>query len=412
MGAENYHKKFLNDIGIAGLCFLVFLSGFWVLDFSIPFISLSLIGILKIFLFFLALFMIVSKRKKFHIRSTHNLLVLGFLIFSLLSLIRTNDFSSSLRWVFSLLNFVLIYFLIYFFIESEKHILYLSLSIIASAVIHGLLVFISCHSGIGLFANRYISFVRPEIMGSSNYISLLLFSGTILSLYFFYNSYKKTKIFLVFLIFLFISCLLTLSRIGILILMIALAFLLMMQISSFFKGKRNEKPKIIFTISLLVFSLVFVLSVIQGGTGIIRGFCLNDNFFDGMEERMQIIELGVESVQKPDLILGKGANTLLISDEGGNPRLQKRSIHNTFLSVLIEMGIFGFILFLLIVIMAANYFRKSRYKIGFFLFIILICLILASFFHEIDRFYLIWVLAGLSSVIEKKLRNFHENEKT
>ncbi|TYB31383.1 MAG: O-antigen ligase family protein [Candidatus Mcinerneyibacterium aminivorans] len=281
-----------------------------------------------VFFFFIFIFKDTIKIKKY------DWILYFFLLFVSVYNIIIKNYNSDLY------NFIILYFIFILIKNLNFDKYFFSNLLILSSILHGIIVFYQ-----SLVLNKFRS---PSTFVNPNWVVIWLFVGLYFLIYErnVLDNYKILKIPVSLLLIL--GSILTLSRTTIVL------FVLFAIYSIFYRKIFSNKLKLIFAILTVLVLLIPVLRFTQRGKSITF-------------KRLKFYNAGINLFQKKP-ILGTGIKTVedkiktyytgekrKFSNYSKSPRMS----HNLFLEVLIEMGLFGFLLILFIFY---KYFKYSYIK--------------------------------------------------
>lgn len=311
-------------------------------------------GLALIFLFW-AIYIILKKQ----IFYKNNFIIFPFLLLFLFTgfsvLYSVSPITSAIESI-KLLNIILFFYLTYYFIKekiiSKQELL---ISILLSAIFPILLAIYQLISGIGIttFSIRgriYGSFVHPNIFA--------FFSLFLLFLHYYYAEIEKLdfwqdKNFLKYFTYIFLLILIffTYTRAAL------IGLLIFILINSFFKNKK------IFTSILVIIPLFYILfSPFNNWQKIYSNYDLRENNFiarlttrdedaDSISWRIDLIK-ETQPIIRNKLFLGHGFGTFPIVWEENRSEEHKwddsAEAHNDFLRILLENGLLGFSLYVIL----------------------------------------------------------------
>ena len=397
-----------NDIMAAGVVLYIILLVFWEFVPTIPFIGIKLSGILKIFLFLCLIFLLLTRKKKLALKLNQNIVIGGLFVMSVLSLVTVGNISFAMHGIMMFLNILFVYFLIIHFIDKEKYIKWVLIALVFLAVVHSFFIFFSCYSGIGISVSSNCSTFRPELLTNANFAAAML--NSVIPICFYLMKSTKSRInktaLLIALFFISTAILMTFSRSGMLAMGFVLATLLLIHFPKKIKAVKNS-PYFILIVLLLVFIPVFFISNVAHNGNIMSGQCKRPYFHDYYEERVQILDSGINMVGG-NFFLGVGINNFRasINDYNGEYvgniwKVEDRHSHNTYLDFLSELGIFGFLLFVILAYMTIHTFYRSKSYFSGALLISFMSILISCLFLGIGMNYLLWIPVGLAVALEK-----------
>lgn len=398
----------IEDYCAVGVALSVFLMLLWDFLPEIPFLGISLLGLIKIFLILAVSFLLLTGKKKINLLVKNHLLISGFFILSSISLISSSNLGNSFYSLKAFLSIFIFYFVFVISIDKERYIKWVAIALVASALIHSIIILTSCYSGSGLVFRAGGLTARPEPFSDINWIAISIVSSIPLLFFTFKKSNEKRKKIFYFILFLlvFLAVMLTFSRSAILILIISLLFILFIL---FFKciGNKIRMPKlyIYFVLVLLVFIPLFIFSNLSDSGNVLSGHCKRNHFFI-YYDRVHLLDSGLESVSQ-DYIVGVGISdfkveTVYTAEDGPI----EKPIHNSYLSTLGELGIFGFLVFILLSLSSLHLLYKSKNVFAKSFFIFFFSILLIGFFHDIDNMLVFWIFIMIASALENiRLKN-------
>jgi O-antigen ligase len=358
-------------------------------------IFLNYLILLVLLVTFLFLFFKKNKNKNDFEIPKHYLILVGLDLFVFISIFLSPVFNVSLvRYFFFLLSVSLLFLILNLKINTKKTLLFFILSIFLSSLF-ALSQFFSQE----VFANKYLGVAvhDPSILGVSvlegsfgrfvrayggldhpNIFGAMTFFALIFSLFLFlkykFNWQEKILFYITYFV-LFLGLIVSFSRSAWLALFSSLILILFLLL---FEKKKDDLKKYL---KLLLFSLVFslVFSFILKDL-IISRFDNNSRLENiSRNERIEQIQ-GSSSIIRNNLWLGVGYGAYHQKLINLNPEIkayQAQPVHNVFLLVLSEIGIWGlisFLWFLIYIFIESSkgnyYFINYSLFLGLFIFMI------------------------------------------
>lgn len=403
------NKEKLNDVLAAGFAIYIGLIFFWNVLPIIPIINISLSGLFKVLLFGVAIFAILTKRKKINLnkfRTQQNFVFGGFFVLMVISLMNAPNLDIALLRIMWFVNVFILYLFLAIFITKKKHIKWLLLVLILVALIYSFSIIFTCHTGIGLVGGTRGTAMRPELITDSNLLSVIIAAAIPICFYFIQNGENLIKkILLSFaLIFMFFAVLMTFSRTG----LVGLCFVLFMLLIKHFPRKLKnlfKDPYFFLIIVLFIFIPVFLLSNILHDGNVLSNQCKR-TIFGKYEERLQILDSG-KGIVGDNFFTGVGVRNFRVSINSYNEEfrntdfnVENRASHNTYLTAITEQGIFGFLLFILVLVFTIKSLYGSKYYFSTPLLISFMMLVITGVFIDISRF-IFWIIVFLAVILEK-----------
>lgn len=356
----------LSVILIIHISYFSFESPFFLLNILIFSILLGSLGLFEVggktppvlvldfifvLVFFILLFKSILNYNEYERFSIFSLIWIPFLIWGLLSLIISYDkFRALLIWRSYLAGFISFSFA-YFVIQKRFHVSFLILALLIWGLILAIIEFYILMQLGGLSSGIVGIFFKKNLLatswGKSNYLATFFVLIIPIAIgYFLTQSSKRAKLFSGFsLLFMFSALIFTLSRGGILALIISLVFLLF--------GVVKVRTMIPIIIAFITITLIVVLNPLT--TVIIERMATVERSFSYMTRISFYSDVWKMFLENP--IFGVGLGNL--GYHAQFKLVTHSSAHNIFLGLLGETGIIGAVLFFILIGKIASKYIKD-----------------------------------------------------
>jgi len=277
-----------------------------------------------------------------------------FLLIALLSLVKVSDFDLYLEFLWRLTGSAIIFFLFAMTVHSLKMLNYICWALILSTLVMCITGLWSIlFGGFGIFGDRLMSLVTDP---NDYAINLAL---TIPFIFYLFNIVKKksAKLFLITTsILIVINIMYTYSRGGYIILIVIV-------FSIVYKFARIRKMITIFLFAApLIFFALFLPEEAVKRMDVIDKIAIGDysGYADPLIERYNLLIAGLNMV-KTEPILGVGLGNFRAVSPSYNAELKRHlPAHNMYVEVCAELGILGFLFFILFTFSIFNKIRKLK----------------------------------------------------
>lgn len=367
--------------------------GYFLFAFFEPYLN----GILgSIFKYYIVLLMMVLcfKFKRLHIRPFHFFFLI-WLLFKITSIIWTTNLYMPELHIFSQIGMVALLIVLTSVPLDEKTIDSIVNTMWVGSAMIGLLSLFLSHPYHGFVLTRNVLYLFGQEADPNNQAAFLLIGLTIAL----YNLVILNKHFILSIITIMInviSLFMTGSRGGLVSLICISIFLFFIALGR--KGMVN-KLKYILVIILLCFSLYFIATKLLPDDIFSRLFDFSS--YDGGSDRNLIWANGWKLFSSDlNFVFGAGWGSYY----GFNGIYQ--SMHNTFLAMLCDVGIFGFLIYFTPVISTCKKFYVKRYYLPVLL---IICAFVPSFFIEAINKRFFWNSIILLFIIYTNCLNKNTN---
>lgn len=270
---------------------------------------------------------------------------------------------ATIQWVKTLLQMLGLFWLVWEYTAEEKQLVALFWAFVCGSFVSALGVFWSLYQGKSAFLSEG-RFVQEGF--DPNELGITLAISIVIAVYLTTRNSLRSKQSISAWAFIFIAIVaifLTASRSAFICLLISLAYIPVMSAKI---GFIKKSVIIAFFITILLNVQKFIPT-----TTFERINSIYDSIaFGGLNQRVSIWKAGFDLLLE-DTFFGVGAGAFV---SAVHPLFGRQAVaHNTFLSILFELGLVGFSLFVVFIVILINRIAQARHDYRAFLFFLLFC---------------------------------------